>query len=102
MGKNIKELIDDNAVDTYKTLRKFYKSVVDGSIDDVRMLKDGTIKHVPLSTAVRIEAANALLRMDIDKVQGNARAKETEDELASSSDALKQLQELAANHKNKK
>lgn len=101
MAKNIKELIDNNATDTYKTLRKFYKSVVEGAIDDVRVLKDGTVVNVPLSTAVRIEAANALLRMDIDKVQGNAKAKETEDELSAGNDALRMLQELAESRKNK-
>ena len=101
MAKNIKELIHNNATDTYKTLRKFYKSVVEGAIDDVRVLKDGTVVNVPLSTAVRIEAANALLRMDIDKVQGNAKAKETEDELTAGNDALLMLQELAESRKNK-
>lgn len=101
MAKNIKELIDNNATDTYKTLRKFYKSVVEGAIDDVRVLKDGTVVNVPLSTAVRIEAANALLRMDIDKVQGNAKAKETEDELTAGNDALLMLQELAESRKKK-
>ena len=95
MAKSIKQLIDVNAVDTYKTLRKFYKEIVDGAIDDVRVLKDGTVVHVPLSAAVRIEAANALLRMDIDKVQGNAKAKEGAEESAESVDALKQLEDLA-------
>lgn len=102
MKKNIKELIDNNAADTYEVLRKFYKDVVSGKIDDVRMTKDGAIVHMEPSLAVRVEAANALLRMDIDKVQGNAKAKETDSDLTASSDALAMLSELAAKRKKDK
>lgn len=95
MAKNIKELIDKNSSQTYQVLRKFYMDVVSGAIDDYRMTKDGEVKKLPLTAAVRIEAANALLRMDIDKVQGNAKAKETADELTESNEAVMQLAELA-------
>ena len=99
--KDIKTLIQENSVDTYKLLRDFYKDVVSGKLEDIRVTKDGQVLNVPLSAAVRIEAANALLRLDIDKIQGNAKAKENEDELTAGSDALKMLQELAES-KNKK
>lgn len=93
--RTIKELIDENSVDTYQTLYRFYKDVVNGVVTDVRVLKDGSVVPVPVSAAVRIEAANALLRMNIDKVQGNAKAKETEQDITAGGDALKMLQELA-------
>ncbi len=99
--KSIKELIDSNAADTYEVLRQFYKDVVSGKIDDVRMTKDGSIVHMEPSLAVRVEAANALLRMDIDKVQGNAKAKESDNDMAASNDALKMLSDLAAKRKGK-
>lgn len=99
--KTIKELIDENSVNTYQTLRKFYKDVVEGAIDDVRVTKDGEVIHVPLSTAVRIEAANALLRMDIDKVQGNAKAKDRDADPTAGGDALKMLSALAEKRQNK-
>lgn len=100
--KDIKSLIQDNAVNTYQLLHDFYRDVVRGDIEDVRMTKDGQVINVPLSAAVRIEAANALLRLDIDKIQGNAKAKETDEELTAGSDALKMLQELAERKKAKK
>lgn len=100
--RTIKELIDENSVDTYQTLYRFYKDVVNGVVTDVRVLKDGGVVPVPVSAAVRIEAANALLRMNIDKVQGNAKAKETDEELTFGGDALKMLQELAEKKKDKK
>ena len=100
--RTIKELIDENSVDTYQTLYRFYKDVVNGVVTDVRVLKDGSVVPVPVSAAVRIEAANALLRMNIDKVQGNAKAKETDEELTFGGDALKMLQELAEKKKDKK
>lgn len=99
--KDIKELIKENSVDTYELLRNFYKQVVKGDIEDTRVTKDGQVVAVPLSAAVRIEAANALLRLDIDKIQGNAKAKESEEELSAGSDALKMLQELAEKKKKK-
>jgi hypothetical protein len=99
MVKDIKSLIQKNSTDTYQLLRDFYKDVVSGTIMDVRVTKDGEVINVPLSAAVRIEAANALLRLDIDKVQGNAKARESDDELASGNDAIKMLQELAAKKK---
>lgn len=99
--KDIKELIKENAADTYQLLRDFYKQVVRGDIEDTRLTKDGQVVSVPLSAAVRIEAANALLRLDIDKIQGNAKAKESEEELSAGSDALKMLQELAEKKKKK-
>lgn len=100
--KDIKSLIQDNAVSTYQLLHDFYRDVVRGDIEDVRMTKEGKVINVPLSAAVRIEAANALLRLDIDKIQGNAKAKETDEELTAGSDALKMLQELAERKKAKK
>lgn len=100
--RTIKELIDENSVDTYQTLYRFYKDVVNGVVTDVRVLKDGSVVPVPVSAAVRIEAANALLRMNIDKVQGNAKAKEMDEELTFGGDALKMLQELAEKKKDKK
>lgn len=99
MVKDIKSLIQKNSTDTYQLLRDFYKDVVSGTIMDVRVTKDGDVINVPLSAAVRIEAANALLRLDIDKVQGNAKARESDEELASGNDAIKMLQELAAKKK---
>jgi preprotein translocase subunit SecD len=99
MAKDIKTLIQKNSADTYQLLRAFYQDVVRGTITDVRVTKDGEVVNVPLSAAVRIEAANALLRLDIDKVQGNAKARESDDELASGNDAIKMLQELAAKKK---
>ena len=99
MVKDIKSLIQKNSTDTYQLLRDFYKDVVSGTIMDVRVTKYGEVLNVPLSAAVRIEAANALLRLDIDKVQGNAKARESDDELTSGSDAIKMLQELAAKKK---
>lgn len=91
--------MQENSVNTYNLLRDFYKDVVSGAISDVRVTKDGDVINVPLSAAVRIEAANALLRLDIDKIQGNAKARESEEELAAGSDAIKMLQELAAKKK---
>ena len=66
--KDIKTLMQENSVDTYKLLRDFYKEVVTGEIEDVVVTKEGKVVHKPLSAAVRIEAANALLRLDIDKI----------------------------------
>ena len=99
--KDIKTLMQENSVNTYNLLRDFYKDVVSGAISDVRVTKDGEVINVPLSAAVRIEAANALLRLDIDKIQGNAKARESEEELAAGSDAIKMLQELAEKKKKK-
>ena len=65
--KDIKTLMQENSVDTYKLLRDFYRDVVKGDIEDVIVTKDGSLVNKPLSAAVRIEAANALLRLDIDK-----------------------------------
>lgn len=66
---------------------------------DTRMTKDGEIVNMEPSIAVRVEAANALLRLDIDKIQGNAKARESDEDLASGNDAIKMLQELAAKKK---
>lgn len=95
MAKNIKELIDKNSSQTYQVLRKFYMDVVSGAVEDYRMTKGGAVVKLPLTAAVRIEAANALLRMDIDKVQGNAKAKETQDDLSEGNEAMMQLAALA-------
>lgn len=100
--KDIKTLMQENSVDTYKLLRDFYKEVVTGEIEDVVVTKEGKVVNKPLSAAVRIEAANALLRLDIDKIQGNAKARESDEELTAGSDALKMLQELAESKKKKK
>lgn len=100
--KDIKTLMQENSVSTYHLLRDFYKDVVSGAITDVRVTKDGDVITVPLSAAVRIEAANALLRLDIDKIQGNAKARESDEELTAGSDALKMLQDLAESKKKKK
>lgn len=100
--KDIKTLMQENSVSTYNLLRDFYKEVVQGTITDVRVTKNGQVVTVPLSAAVRIEAANALLRLDIDKIQGNAKARESDEEIAAGSDALKMLQELAESKKTKK
>lgn len=93
--KNIKTLMQENSSESYEILRNFYKDVIEGKIMDVRMTKDGAIVNMEPSIAVRVEAANALLRLDIDKIQGNAKAKEADEELTAGSDALKMLQELA-------
>lgn len=100
--KNIKTLMQENSSESYEILRKFYKDVIEGKIMDVRMTKDGGIVNMEPSIAVRVEAANALLRLDIDKIQGNAKAKENEEELTAGSDALKMLQELAESKKKNK
>lgn len=97
--KHVKELMQENATSTYQTLRQFYKDVVEGKIMDTRMTKDGEIVNMEPSIAVRVEAANALLRLDIDKIQGNAKARESEEELTAGNDAIKMLQELAAKKK---
>lgn len=99
--KHVKELMQENATSTYQTLRQFYKDVVEGKIMDTRMTKDGEIVNMEPSIAVRVEAANALLRLDIDKIQGNAKARESEEELTAGNDALKILQELAEKKKKK-
>lgn len=99
--KHVKELMQENATSTYQTLRQFYKDVVEGKIMDTRMTKDGAIVNMEPSIAVRVEAANALLRLDIDKIQGNAKAKESEEEITAGNDALKILQELADKKKKK-
>lgn len=99
--KHVKELMQENATSTYQTLRQFYKDVVEGKIMDTRMTKDGEIVNMEPSIAVRVEAANALLRLDIDKIQGNAKARESEEELTAGNDAIKMLQELAEKKKKK-
>lgn len=99
--KNIKELMQANSTNTYETLRQFYKDVVEGKIMDTRMTKDGEIVNMEPSIAVRVEAANALLRLDIDKIQGNAKARESDEEVTAGNDALKILQELAEKKKKK-
>jgi hypothetical protein len=97
--KNIKAMMQENSSETYGILRKFYKDVIEGKIMDTRMTKDGEIVNLEPSIAVRVEAANALLRLDIDKIQGNAKAKESDEELTAGSEALKMLQELAEKKK---
>jgi len=91
--------MQENSSETYGILRKFYKDVIEGKIMDTRMTKDGEIVNLEPSIAVRVEAANALLRLDIDKIQGNAKAKESDEELTAGSEALKMLQELAEKKK---
>lgn len=93
--KNIKSLMQENSSESYEILRKFYKDVIEGKIMDTRMTKDGGIVNLDPSLAVRVEAANALLRLDIDKIQGNAKARESDEELVAGNDAIKMLQELA-------
>ena len=93
--------MQENATSTYQTLRQFYKDVVEGKIMDTRMTKDGEIVNMEPSIAVRVEAANALLRLDIDKIQGNAKAREGDEELTAGNDAIKMLQELAEKKKKK-
>lgn len=99
--KNIKTLMQENSTATYEILRQFYKDVVQGKIMDTRMTKDGEIVNMEPSIAVRVEAANALLRLDIDKIQGNAKARESDEELTAGNDAIKMLQELAEKKKKK-
>lgn len=99
--KNIKTLMQENSTESYEVLRQFYKDVIAGKIMDVRMTKDGEIVNLEPSLAVRVEAANALLRLDIDKIQGNAKARESEEELTAGNDAIKMLQELADKKKKK-
>lgn len=99
--KNIKSLMQENSSESYEILRKFYKDVIEGRIMDTRMTKDGEIVNMEPSIAVRVEAANALLRLDIDKIQGNAKARESDEELTAGNDAIKMLQELAEQKKKK-
>lgn len=99
--KNIKSLMQENSSESYEILRKFYKDVIEGRIMDTRMTKDGDIVNMEPSIAVRVEAANALLRLDIDKIQGNAKARESDEELTAGNDAIKMLQELADQKKKK-
>ena len=101
MGKSVKELIKNNSTNTYETLRKFYIQVINGEIFDEKVTKDGDVVSVPPSIAVRVEAASALQRMEIDKVQGNAKSRDTDDTLNANADALKVLTELAEKKRKK-
>ena len=101
MSKSVKELIKSNSANTYETLRKFYIQVINGEIFDERVTKDGDVISVPPSIAVRVEAASALQRMEIDKVQGNAKSRDTDDTLNANADALKVLTELAEKKRKK-
>lgn len=93
--KAIKELISDNSPKSYEILRQFYIDVIEGNIYDEKVTKEGDVVHIKPTIAVRVEAAAALQRMDIDKVQGNAKSKDTEDVQGADSDALNALMKLA-------
>lgn len=93
--KSIKELISSNSSDSYEVLRDFYIGVISGSICDTKITKDGEVVTIPPSISVRVEAATALQRMDIDKIQGNAKSRESDEDTTSSNDALKALAALA-------
>ena len=94
-NKNIKDLIRKNSAETYEVLRRFYIDVINGLETDAKLTKDGEVINVPPSIAVKVEAAAALQRMDIDKVQGNAKSRESEDAFTVSNDALSVLSKLA-------
>lgn len=93
--KSVKELIKDNSAKSYEALRSFYISVINGELFDVKVDKEGNIIKIPPTIAVRVEAAAALQRMDIDKVQGNAKSRDTDEHIEGESDILKQLASLA-------
>lgn len=94
-NKNIKDLIRKNSAETYEVLRRFYIDVINGLETDAKLTKEGEVINVPPSIAVKVEAAAALQRMDIDKVQGNAKSRESEDAFTVSNDALSVLSKLA-------
>lgn len=94
-NKNIKDLIKKNSAETYEVLRRFYIDVINGLETDAKLTKYGEVINVPPSIAVKVEAAAALQRMDIDKVQGNAKSRESEDAFTVSNDALSVLSKLA-------
>lgn len=101
MAKSIKDLISKNSSESYEVLRKFYIDVINGDITETKITKDGQVVEVNPSIAVRVEAATALQRMDIDKVQGNAKSRESDDSINANSDALKVLTELAEKKRKK-
>lgn len=101
MAKSVKDLISSNSANSYEVLRKFYTQVINGEIYDQKITKDGEVLSVPPSIAVRVEAASALQRMDIDKVQGNAKSTESDESLSANADALKLLTELAEKKRKK-
>lgn len=94
-NKNIKDLIRKNSAETYEVLRRFYIDVINGIETDAKITKDGEVINIPPSISVKVEAAAALQRMDIDKVQGNAKSRESEDAFTVSNDALSVLSKLA-------
>lgn len=94
-NKNIKDLIRKNSAESYEVLRRFYIDVINGIETDAKITKDGEVINIPPSISVKVEAAAALQRMDIDKVQGNAKSRESEDAFTVSNDALSVLSKLA-------
>lgn len=94
-NKNIKDLIRKNSAETYEVLRRFYIDVINGIETDAKITKEGEVINIPPSISVKVEAAAALQRMDIDKVQGNAKSRESEDAFTVSNDALSVLSKLA-------
>ena len=93
--KNVKQMISENSAESYEALRSFYLKVINGEIFDVKVTREGEVVNIPPTISARVEAAAALQRMDIDKVQGNAKPKDSEDAQAVSNDALKALSKLA-------
>lgn len=94
-NKNIKDLIRKNSAESYEVLRRFYIDVINGIETDAKITKEGEVINIPPSISVKVEAAAALQRMDIDKVQGNAKSRESEDAFTVSNDALSALSKLA-------
>lgn len=92
---NIKEMIDANSSESYKVLRRIYLDIIEGKIRDTKVDREGKMYLIPPSISVRLEAALALQRIDIDKVAGNAKSKETDGQRAASSSVLEQLKEAA-------
>ena len=95
VSESIKELIDKNSAESYRVLRSIYLDIISGKLKEQKVDKEGRISLWPPTIAVRLEAALALQRIDIDKVAGNAKAKETDSQRAATSSVLSQLKEMA-------
>lgn len=95
VSEDIKELIDKNSAESYKVLRNIYLDIISGKLREQKVDKEGRTYMIPPTIATRLEAALALQRIDIDKVAGNAKAKETDSQRAASSSILSQLKEMA-------
>lgn len=94
--KSLKEVMSENSLESYKLLRQHYINVLNNVYSNKTVTKSGEVVDLGTSVAEMNQAAAGLQRLDIDKLQGSAKSRESDSDKQVNSDVLKQLEELAA------